>query len=231
MNHAFSPEQREGVYQAIFQRRDIRHFRPDPIPADVLARLLQAAHHAPSVGFMQPWDFIVITSQETKEAIAAIVEKEKMAFGLMLEGSRKNLYPKLKVEGILEAPVTICFTVDPSRDGPVVLGRNSITNTDVYSTVCAIQNLWLAARAEGIGAGWVSFYQERMLQHVLGLPPHIIPAGLVSLGYVDEFPEGPLLEKAGWKKRTPISKLLHADRWGNQESPYHQAVLAALEEL
>jgi 5,6-dimethylbenzimidazole synthase len=206
-------EEKEGVYKAIFNRRDIRHFRKDPIPEETLLRILNAAHHAPSVGYMQPWNFIIIRSDEKKQQIKKIVDKEIQSLGIHFEEERAQKFKKIKVEGILEAPVTLCITCDPTREGPHVIGRNSIPETDVYSVVCAIQNLWLAAYAEGISAGWVSFYKKADLRQILGIPPHIEPVALISLGYPYHYPEKPLLEIIGWGDRYPLENLIFSETW------------------
>jgi 5,6-dimethylbenzimidazole synthase len=206
-------EEKEGVYKAIFNRRDIRHFRKDPIPEETLLRILNAAHHAPSVGYMQPWNFIIIRSDEKKQQIKKIVDKEIQSLGIHFEGERAKKFKTIKVEGILEAPVTLCITCDPTREGPHVIGRNSIPETDVYSVVCAIQNLWLAAYAEGLSAGWVSFYKKADLRQILGIPPHIEPVALISLGYPYHYPEKPLLEIIGWGDRYPLDNLIFSETW------------------
>ncbi|HLF07485.1 MAG TPA: 5,6-dimethylbenzimidazole synthase, partial [Thermoplasmata archaeon] len=140
------------VYEAIFSRRDIRKFRPDPLPEEVLHRILDAAHHAPSVGFMQPWDFILVRDRATRERVKAIFDRENARAAELYTGGRRRLYESLKLEGILDSPLNVCVTCDRSRGG-AVLGRNTILETDLFSTCCAIQNLWLAARAEGVGVG------------------------------------------------------------------------------
>ncbi len=210
----FTPQEVRGVYKAIYRRRDIRSFRPDPLPPGVVERLLQAAHHAPSVGFMQPWNFILVRSPRTKDRLREMVDRERRAAAAHFPGERGDLFARLKVEGLLEAPLTICVTCDPTRGGPHVLGRSADRATDVYSVSCAVQNLWLAARAEGLAAGWVSIYQKGDLQEILGIPPHVDPIGLISVGYTDHFPEGPLLEQVGWRRRMPLADLVYAENWG-----------------
>lgn len=215
----FTEAERTGVYNAIYKRRDIRSFRSDPVPDDLLWRILDAAHHAPSVGYMQPWNFVVIRSAETKAKLGALADREVQALGLYYDGDRGALYRRLKVEGLREAPVTVCVTNDPSRGGPHVLGRNSIPETDAYSVACAVQNLWLAARAEGLGVGWVSFYRKPDVRAVLGLPAHIDPVALLCIGYTDWFTDQPLLEVAGWNQRGDLTKLVFSERW---EQPYRR---------
>ncbi|MFB9866376.1 5,6-dimethylbenzimidazole synthase [Vreelandella sulfidaeris] len=219
-NNAFSETERRGVYRAIHERRDVRsQFLPDPIPLDVLERLLQAAHHAPSVGFMQPWDFIVIESREVRASILALFEQENDKAAERYTGERKNLYRGLKLQGILESPLNLCITCDRRRGGPHVLGRNSIMETDLFSTCLAVQNLWLAARAEGVGVGWVSILDQAQLSKALNLPEHVYPVAYLCLGYVSEFLGQPELEAKGWRERLPLHELLHGDTWGRPLNP------------
>lgn len=219
-NNAFSETERRGVYRAIHERRDVRsQFLPDPIPLDVLERLLQAAHHAPSVGFMQPWDFIVIESREVRASILALFEQENDKAAERYAGERKNLYRGLKLQGILESPLNLCITCDRRRGGPHVLGRNSIMETDLFSTCLAVQNLWLAARAEGVGVGWVSILDQAQLSTALNLPEHVYPVAYLCLGYVSEFLDQPELEAKGWRERLPLHELLHGDTWGRPLNP------------
>jgi nicotinate-nucleotide--dimethylbenzimidazole phosphoribosyltransferase len=214
--HEFDDQQKQGVYHAIYSRRDIRSFIKHPIEEEKLHRILKAAHHAPSVGFMQPWNFIVVRSDEIKQQLHDVVAKEVQVAGSYFEDERSLIYPKLKLQGILEAPVTICFTCNPMRDGEHVLGRNTIPETDAYSVACAIQNLWLAARAEGLGVGWVSFYKKQDVRKILNIPPHIEPIGLLSVGYTNQFQEQPILETVGWNKRLSLEELIYTDKWGKQ---------------
>ncbi|QPL47033.1 5,6-dimethylbenzimidazole synthase [Halomonas sp. A40-4] len=214
-NNAFSDAERRGLYRAIFKRRDVRsQFLPDRIPPDVLTRLLEAAHHAPSVGFMQPWDFIVIESRDVRETVLAMFEQENQKAAERFEGERKAHYRSLKLQGIMESPINLCITCDRSRGGPHVLGRNSIVETDLFSTCLAVQNLWLAARAEGIGVGWVSILDQEQLSTALSLPEHVYPLAYLCLGYVSEFLDQPELEAKGWRSRLPLSELVHGDKWG-----------------
>lgn len=214
-NRPFSNEETAGLYRAIHERRDVRsQFLPDPIPADTLARLLSAAHHAPSVGFMQPWDFIVIDSTEVRRAVLSIFEEENRKAAENYQGDRNTQYKSLKLQGILESPVNLCITCDRSRGGTHVLGRNSIVETDLFSTCLAVQNFWLAARAEGIGVGWVSILDQEKLASTLNLPEHVYPLAYLCLGYVSEFLDQPELEKKGWRSRLPLSDLVHGNTWG-----------------
>lgn len=206
--------QRAGVYAAILGRRDVRAFRPDPIPEAVLRRILAAAHGAGSVGFMQPWNFIVVRDRRTRERLRAHVERERLRAAAGWRGARRAKYLGFKLEGILDAPVNICVTCDRSRGGPAVIGRNTIRATDLYSTVCAVQNLWLAARAEGIGVGWVSILRPAFLKRLLGIPRGVVPVAYLCLGRVDRFARRPELETAGWRRRLPLDRLIFLDRWG-----------------
>lgn len=226
--HAFSEEHRAGLYRAIHERRDVRsQFLPDPIAPEVLARLLRAAHHAPSVGFMQPWDFIVIDSPDTKQAMKALYERANTDAAGRFEGERAALYRRLKLEGIVDSPINLCITCDRTRGGPHVLGRNTMLDADLFSTCLAVQNLWLAARAEGIGVGWVSIVDPAELAALLGLPEHVVPVAYLCLGYVSEFLARPELETAGWRSRLPLESLLHGNRWGGavDDAPLVDAVI------
>lgn len=211
----FSPEQRSGLYRAIYERRDIRVFRDDPVPPETLARVLRAAHRGPSVGFMQPWDFILVSDVETRMRVKDLFERERQAASQFFDHSRRSQYLSLKLEGIMEAPVNLCVTCDPTR-GEEVLGRNSVPETDVYSTCCAVQNLWLAARAEGLGVGWVSILKLPQLRRILGIPPHVVPVAYLCLGYPVEFPARPVLQNVGWRDRLPLNDLVHYEGWGGQ---------------
>ena len=210
----FAEADRDAVYRAIFQRRDIRNFRPDPIPGDKLARIVRAAHHGPSVGFMQPWDFILVQDVEKRGQVKDLFDRERAAAACFFDEPRRSAYLSLKLEGILDCPVNLCVTCDPTR-ADVVRGRNSMPETDVYSTCCAVQNLWLAARSEGIGVGWVSILKLPQLRGILGIPPHIIPVAYLCLGYPTEFADEPGLQTAGWRRRLPIQQLVHLDGWDN----------------
>ncbi|WP_203363715.1 5,6-dimethylbenzimidazole synthase [Bacillus sp. REN10] len=214
----FTKEEKDAIYKVIYKRRDIRSFLPAPIPSEVIRNILEAAHHAPSVGFMQPWNFIIISSQDVKEQLAWAADKERRALAVHYEGEKENKFLSLKVEGLKEAPLTICVTCDPTRGGSHVLGRNSIPETDVLSTACAIQNMWLAACAEGLAMGWVSFYKKNDIRDILHIPPHIDPVALMSIGYTDQYPDQPILETAKWEKRRSIDDLIFNEKWGQQFS-------------
>lgn len=206
---------RAAVYQTIFSRRDVRgQFRSDPIPDAVLSRLLTAAHFAPSVGFMQPWSFVLVRDLAVKRRVYDAFLHANAEAALLFEDERRDRYQRLKLEGILDAPLNLCVTCDRDRAGPVVLGRTHSKAMDLYSTVCAVQNLWLAARAEGIGVGWVSIFRKAALRKILGLPLRIIPVAYLCLGYVSHFRDCPDLEAAGWRERLPLEQLVFLDQWG-----------------
>lgn len=213
----FSQHERDAVYRAIHERRDVRsQFLPEPIPDPVLMRLLGAAHAAPSVGLMQPWNFIVIRDAAQKARVRAAFERANDEAQEMFEGARRALYSAIKLQGISEAPVNLCITCDRSRGGSVVLGRTHNRDTDLYSSVCAVQNLWLAARAEGIGLGWVSIFHDADLCRILDLPEEVVPVAYLCLGYVDRLYDGPELEARGWARARGLEEMIFADRWGAQ---------------
>lgn len=214
---AFPDSDRAAVYQAIYSRRDVRgQFLPTPVPDEVLARLLNAAHHAPSVGFMQPWSFLVVRDLDVKQRLHAAFFRASGEAAQMFSSERRSTYLKLKLEGILEAPIGLCITCDRDRMGPVVLGRTHMHSMDLYSSVCAVQNLWLAARAEGVGVGWVSIFNEQELREILALPERVVPVAYLCLGYVSEFKREPELQAAAWQSRLPIESLVSFDRWGHE---------------
>ncbi len=211
---SFPDAQREGVYRAIMARRDIRNYRPDPVPDAVLWRVLEAAHHAPSVGLMQPWDFIVLRDRGVRQAVYAHFREVNERASQVYADDRQSGYRALKLQGILDAPLNLVVTCDRSRGGPHVLGRFTMRHMDEYSTCLAVQNLWLAARAEGVGVGWLSLLEPEFLSQLLGLPEHVLPVAYLTLGYPVSFPEEPLLERSGWRGRLPLGELLHQDRYG-----------------
>ncbi len=216
--HEFPASEKAGLYNAIYKRRDVRsQFTPQQIPNDVLNRILDAAHHAPSVGYMQPWNFILIKDLETRRRVKQSFDDEKRRAAAAFEEPRRSRYLSFKLEGILEAPLNICITCDSSRFGPAVIGRSSILETDVYSVCCSVQNLWLAARAEGLGMGWVSILRNDELREILQIPQAILPVAYVCLGYVQYFHETPELEKARWLQRLPLEETIYFEKW-NQKS-------------
>lgn len=211
----FSSQEKSGLYKAIYTRRDVRsHFNSTSIPDETLARILNAAHHAPSVGFSQPWNFVLIRDQTTKQKVKKSFEQEKTRSSNDVDESKKEKYLSLKLEGILESDVNVCITYDPTRFGPFVIGRSSIPETGIYSVCCAVQNLWLAARSEEIGVGWVSILSNDTLKEALSLPEHIIPVAYLCLGYVTEFAEKPDLETAKWLPRLELKDVVYFEKWG-----------------
>ncbi|HJV27148.1 MAG TPA: 5,6-dimethylbenzimidazole synthase [Aromatoleum sp.] len=214
-HHHFDDAERATVYRNILARRDVRgQFLPDPVGDDVLARILTAAHFAPSVGFMQPWSFVVIRDKAVKQQVHGAFTEANAEAAQMFEGKQREVYSGLRLQGILEAPVNLCITCDRDRAGPVVIGRTHIKAMDLYSTVCAVQNLWLAARAEGLGVGWVSIYRQARIREILGLPQRIIPVAYLCVGHVSHFLDQPELQTAGWRPRLPLEDLVHFDGWG-----------------
>lgn len=210
---AFTTSGRDAVYKAIFSRRDVRRFVSTPIPAEAVERILLAAHHAPSVGFMQPWNFIVIRDPHTKNSIKQAFLSARAQEAEQFTDARKELYLSLKLEGIEEAPLNICVTCDSTRHGPAVLGRSLNPQTDIYSTCCAIQNLWLAARAEGLGVGWVSILSPERLKEILRIPIHVAVVGYLCVGYPERFEAKPELETAGWLHRLPLRDVVFDEAW------------------
>src|ERR671918_115557 len=219
---SFSSTEKEVLYKTIFSRRDVRSrfISGRVIPNDVLLRILNAAHHAPSVGFSQPWNFILIKDKSIRAEVKESFLREHKKSISMLDNDtqRQEKYTSLKLEGIMESSINICVTYDSTRFGPFVIGRTSIAETGVYSVCCAIQNLWLAARAEGIGVGWVSILAIDDLRHILGIPKHVKPIAYLCLGYVNKFENKPDLENVDWLKRTILSKVIHYEDWNSTES-------------
>jgi 5,6-dimethylbenzimidazole synthase len=210
----FTDEEKKGLYKAIYSRRDVRsHFTSRSIKDEILSRILNAAHHAPSVGFSQPWNFILIKDTITKKKIKDSFEEEKNRSSKLVEEPKRSKYLSFKLEGILESPINLCVTYDPSKFGPFVIGRSSIPEAGLYSVCCAIQNLWLAARTEGVGLGWVSILSNDILKEVLELPEHVVPIAYLCLGYVDEFAQKPDLETAGWLPRLDLKDVVYFEKW------------------
>ena len=205
---------KEGLYRVIFSRRDVRReFLSDEIDNDTLTRILYASHYAPSVGFMQPWDFIVIKSREIREQVYKIFQKANSEASEMFDGKRAEIYNSLKLEGILDAPINICITCDRYRRGSVVLGRTHQMEMDRYSVVCAVENLWLAARAEGLGVGWVSILDEETLKELLNIPDNLEVIAYLCIGKVTHFQNTPDLERFKWQDREELETLVHIDGW------------------
>ncbi|MCF3137401.1 nicotinate-nucleotide--dimethylbenzimidazole phosphoribosyltransferase, partial [Streptomyces olivochromogenes] len=212
--------EREAVLKVMRERRDIRNgFRSDPIPHEVLLRVLEAAHTAPSVGHSQPWDFVVIRSAETRRTMHELAMSQRDAYAKSLPKGRAKQFKELKIEAILDTPVNIVVTADPTRGGRHTLGRHTQPQMAPYSAALAVENLWLAARAEGLGVGWVSFFDEREMVRTLGLPEHLEVIAYLCVGYVDEFPDEPELMQAGWSKRRPLSWVVHEETYGRRALP------------
>ncbi|MFI0935912.1 nicotinate-nucleotide--dimethylbenzimidazole phosphoribosyltransferase [Streptomyces sp. NPDC021019] len=216
----YDDAEREAVLRVMRERRDIRNgFRSDPIPHEVLLRVLEAAHTAPSVGHSQPWDFVVIRSAETRRSMHELAQSQRDAYAKSLPKGRAKQFKELKIEAILDTPVNIVVTADPTRGGRHTLGRHTQPQMAPYSSALAVENLWLAARAEGLGVGWVSFFDEREMVRALGLPEHLEVVAYLCVGYVDEFPEEPELMQAGWSKRRPLSWVVHEETYGRRALP------------
>ncbi|MEK7438054.1 MAG: 5,6-dimethylbenzimidazole synthase [Pseudomonadota bacterium] len=213
----FSREQIDTVYRVIAERRDMRHFLSDPVDSEVLARLLAAAHLAPSVGFMQPWRFVRITDRALRRAIHALVEEERVLTAKVL-GERSDEFMRLKVEGILECGEVLVAALAGGREKHV-FGRRTMPEMDLASVACAIQNMWLAARAEGIGMGWVSLFDPAALRVLLRMPEGSRPVAVLCLGHVREFYPRPMLEMENWAQRSDLDKLVFTDYWDERTTP------------
>jgi nicotinate-nucleotide--dimethylbenzimidazole phosphoribosyltransferase len=215
----------DAVYRVMAGRRDVRTgFRRDPIPDDVLRRILEAAHLAPSVGFSQPWDFLVLRDEALRAEVKRLARAQRERFAASLPAARAEAFTRLRTDAILDTPLDVVVTCDPTRGGRHVLGRHSQPQMAPYSTALAVQNLWLAARAEGLGVGWVSFFTERELAALLGLPPHVEVVAYLSVGYVTEFPAEPELAAAGWARRRPLGWAVHDGHWGRRALPGEEPV-------
>jgi 5,6-dimethylbenzimidazole synthase len=212
-DQAFTPEERQAVYRVISERRDMRRFLPGGVVGEeVLARLLQAAHAAPSVGLMQPWRFIRITDDSLRRRIHALVDEERPLTAAAL-GERAEEFLALKVEGILECAELFVVALCDNRDKHV-FGRRTLPQMDLASVSCAIQNLWLAARSEGLGMGWVSLFDPQRLAALLAMPADAEPVAILCLGPVPEFPDRPALEIDGWAHARPLPEFVCENRWG-----------------
>ncbi|RAG80425.1 5,6-dimethylbenzimidazole synthase, partial [Streptacidiphilus pinicola] len=217
---AYDEDMREAVHRVMRERRDIRNgFRSDPIPHEVLIRVLEAAHTAPSVGYSQPWDFVVIRSAKTRARMHELAERQRDVYAESLPKGRAKQFKELKIEAIRETPVNIVVTADRTRGGRHTLGRHTQPQMAPYSAALAVENLWLAARAEGLGVGWVSFFDEEELVRELGLPEHLEVVAYLCVGYVNEFPDEPELAQAGWAKKRPLSWVVHEETYGRRALP------------
>ena len=213
-NHAYPEAERAAVYRVIRERRDVRCFRPDPLPDEVIHRLLGAAVCAPSVGYMQPRNFVLIRDRAVRRQVYDAFRRANAAAQALFPAERQSQYAALKLEGILESGLNVCVTCDRRRFGPVVLGRTCQPDMDLYSTVCAVQNLWLAASAEGVGVGWVSIIEPAELCRILALPDAVVPVAYLCVGYCASFAPEPELKTLGWLPEVPLAELLFYDRWG-----------------
>lgn len=210
---AFDASAREAIYRVLFGRRDVRSYRPEPIDEAALRRVLEAAHAAPSVGLSQPWSFVLVRDPEVRRRVHAHFLEVNARAAREFEDDRAATYRALKLQGILDAPLNLLVTCDVAPAGPV-LGRFSMPETSVYSTCLAIQNLWLAARAEGLGVGWMSLMEPAVIGPLFGLPEGVIPIAYLTMGVPVDLPETPLLERVGWKQRAPLESVVFADRYG-----------------
>lgn len=205
---------RAGLYETIHHRRDVRaQFDGRPVPAGVLERVLTAAHAAPSVGLTQPWDFILVDDPPLKQGFWRHVRHERDRFAATLGPERAEQFAAIKIDGVLESSLSIVVTYDHRRGAPDVLGRHAIADTGLYSACLAIENLWLAATAEGLGVGWVSFYREVFVRRLLGLPERLRPIAWLCVGTVTHVETVPDLERSGWARRRPLSAAVHRNRW------------------
>jgi len=210
-NQTFSEAERDAVYRAIHERRDMRHFVSDPIAPDVMQRLIDAALHAPSVGFMQPWRMVRITCAQLRAQLQAAVERERLITADVL-GERRDAFMKLKVEGLRDCAEVMVMALMDGRERHV-FGRRTLPEMDLASVACAIQNMWLAARAEGIGMGWVSLFDPQQVAELLAMPSGARPAAILCIGHVERFYDEPMLESEGWARRRPQDECVFENRW------------------
>ncbi|MGY8773919.1 5,6-dimethylbenzimidazole synthase [Spongiibacter tropicus] len=211
MNSEFSPSDIDAIYRVIAARRDMRHFAGGDVAPETLRRLLAAAHQAPSVGFMQPWRFIRIRRPALRDALYEAVQREITASAEALR-DRKQEFLRLKVEGIRDCAELLVVALCDHRER-YIFGRRTLPEMDLASAACAIQNLWLAARAEGLGMGWVSLFQPEEIKPLLKMPEDSHPIALLCLGPVHEFYDKPMLEQENWDSRRPLDSLIMEDGW------------------
>ncbi|SEJ15076.1 5,6-dimethylbenzimidazole synthase [Paraburkholderia diazotrophica] len=221
MAEPFDDAERAAVYRAIYERRDMRHFVPTPVDPAVLARLVDAAHHAPSVGYMQPWRIGRITEPALRQKLHAVVERERVLTADAL-GKRRDEFMKLKVEGMLECGELLVMALMDGREKHI-FGRRTLPEMDLASVACAIQNMWLAARAEGLGMGWVSLFDADEVRAMLGMPEGARPIAILCLGHVERFYPEPMLESEGWAKRMPLDACLFENTWCDRKSACEEA--------
>ncbi len=213
--HGFNGRDKEAVYRAIAERRDMRHFLPDPVAPEVLQRLLTAAHQAPSVGYMQPWRFVRITDNGLRRRIYDLVEQERQQTANAL-GERREEFLRLKVEGVLDSAELLVAALMEGREEHL-FGRRTMPDMDLASVSCAIQNLWLAARAEGLGVGWVSLFDPAELAALLQMPSGARPVAILCIGHVEAYYPAPMLELEGWRQGQPLEEMIFQDIWGRRE--------------
>jgi 5,6-dimethylbenzimidazole synthase len=218
-NLAFNKHEREAVYRVIAERRDVRRgFVNTPLTEDLLSRLLAAAHSAPSVGLMQPSRFILIRERSVREAVHSIFKAVNHRAKEAYTGEQAEIYPNLKLEGILEAPQNLCVLCDTESERGHRLGRQTMPETAIYSTVCAIQNFWLAARSEGVGVGWVSILDPQKLREILRIPDRLKVVAYLCFGYVEAFASEPDLERFGWERRVDLNKVVSYERYSETDA-------------
>ena len=216
MSHEFNPEQKQGVYRAIYQRRDMRHFLPDAVDADILQKLLAAAHAAPSVGMMQPWRFIRVTDTGLRNDLQQLAEEERVQTAKAL-GEREDEFMRLKVEGILDCGELLVIGLMDQRE-KYIFGRRTLPEMDMASVACAIQNMWLAARAEGLGMGWLSLFDPDQLRDLLQMPEDSKPVAIICLGHVEQFYEEPMLAQEGWIRSGSLDNVLMENSWDGDKA-------------
>jgi 5,6-dimethylbenzimidazole synthase len=220
-NHSYSDQEKAAIYKVIAERRDMRHFLPNPIAPELLTKLLEAAHHAPSVGLMQPWRFIRISDPDLRQTIYTQVDEERIktaeAIGEYENTTRMAEFMRLKVEGVLDCAEVLIANLCDDRE-KYIFGRRTLPEMDMASVSCAIQNLWLAARAEGIGMGWVSIFDPVKLAKLLNIPSGAKPIAILCLGYVSSFYKAPMLVEEGWAKEKAISEMLMENGWDHSNS-------------
>jgi nicotinate-nucleotide--dimethylbenzimidazole phosphoribosyltransferase len=235
------PEEADGLYAVVAARRDVRRYRPDPVPDDVLRRVLAAGHAAPSVGHSQPWRFVVVRDAAVRDRAAVLTDRERLRQAAQMEPDAARRLLDLQLEGVREAPLGIVVCCDRRTPAAGVLGRATFPDADLWSCAAAIQNLWLAARAEGLGMGWVTLFRPEELAGLVGLPDGVATLGWLCLGWPDERPPAPGLERAGWSRRLPLDAVVVEDRWpaddggpaappSHLRAPGRQAVVGARDE-
>jgi 5,6-dimethylbenzimidazole synthase len=216
MPFAFTPEHKDGVYEAIYKRRDMRHFKTDPVDPEIMEKLLHAGNAAPSVGLMQPWRFIRITDVALREGLHKVVDAERMNTAEAL-GERRDEFMKLKVEGVRECGELLVVTLMDRREEHI-FGRRTLPQMDLASVSCAIQNIWLAARAEGLGVGWVSLFDPDEVKSLLGMPDDSLPIAILCIGHVEEFYDEPMLEQLGWRQRGKLEDMVMENGWDAEKA-------------